>query len=59
MRTFSFVSPSRHVIMSARSCLACGEAMDLTTGYVNCMWLDDMLELMMASTKLCTVPARA
>lgn len=45
--------------MSARSCLACGEAMDLTTGYVNCMWLDDMLELMMASTKLCTVPARA
>ena len=35
-----------------------GEPVDLTTGHVNVIWLDDMLELMIASAKLCTVPAR-
>jgi len=33
-----------------------GEAIDTTTSYVNCIWLDDILDLMIASAQLCAVP---
>jgi nucleoside-diphosphate-sugar epimerase len=33
-----------------------GEAVDITTEYVNCIWLDDILDLMMASAEMCAVP---
>ncbi len=35
-----------------------GEEVDLTTGHVNVIWLSDMIDLMIASAKLCSVPAR-
>jgi nucleoside-diphosphate-sugar epimerase len=35
-----------------------GEEIDLTTGHVNVIWLSDMIELMIASAEICTVPAR-
>ncbi len=35
-----------------------GEPIDLSTPYVNVIWLDDLLELMIASAKLCAVPPR-
>ncbi|NSW56032.1 MAG: NAD(P)-dependent oxidoreductase [Armatimonadetes bacterium] len=33
-----------------------GEEIDITTSYVNCIWLDDILDLMLASAELCAVP---
>lgn len=33
-----------------------GEEVDVTTDHVNCIWLDDILDLMIASAKLCAVP---
>jgi nucleoside-diphosphate-sugar epimerase len=33
-----------------------GEAVDVTTSYVNCIWLADILDLMIDSARLCAVP---
>jgi nucleoside-diphosphate-sugar epimerase len=35
-----------------------GEAIDLTTSYVNVIWLDDLMEKMIASYKVAAVPPR-
>ena len=35
-----------------------GEAIDLTTSYVNCIWLDDLMDRMIASYKVASVPPR-
>jgi nucleoside-diphosphate-sugar epimerase len=35
-----------------------GEEIDLTTGYVNVIWLDDLMDKMIESAKVATVPAR-
>jgi nucleoside-diphosphate-sugar epimerase len=33
-----------------------GEAVDITTEFVNCIWLDDILDLMMAAAEHCDIP---
>ncbi len=35
-----------------------GQEIDVTTGYVNVIWLADILDLMIASATLCSVPCR-